>query len=220
MEEFGHRVLSICLRLPRAPQVPHWSMIIFMFNIVLINRIIMSGYSRQLCDITSCFGLHSHQLLLYQNSLGSLRCQIVHFQGGGQVSIFCHFWGTNVNSSFKIKAIFFSDLSTLQWLILAVFKTFQLAPYCLGPKETLDEFSEDPDRLLLSSIAEKVAQPIWRICISSDFWLKVMVAKLVTIVRSGYDPVSTNQTQRLVGCMQRTLQDFPSITPRWVHIAK
>ena len=31
---------------------------------------------------------------------------------------------------------------------------FQLAPYCLGPKETLDEFSEDPDRLLLSSIAE------------------------------------------------------------------
>jgi len=73
----------------------------------------------------------------------------------------------------------------------------QLAPYCLGPKETLDEFSEDPDRLLLSSIAEKV-----------------MVAKLVTIVRSGYDPVSTNQTQRLVGCMQRTLQDFPSITPR------
>ena len=35
---------------------------------------------------------------------------------------------------------------------------FQLAPYCLGPKETLDEFSEDPDRLLLSSIAEKVPQ--------------------------------------------------------------
>ena len=35
---------------------------------------------------------------------------------------------------------------------------FQLARYCLGPKETLDEFSEDPDRLLLSSIAEKVPQ--------------------------------------------------------------
>jgi len=73
----------------------------------------------------------------------------------------------------------------------------QLAPYCLGPKETLDEFSEDPDRLLLSSIAEKV-----------------VMAKLAGIVRSGYDPVSTNQTNRLVGCIQRTLLDFPSITPR------
>ena len=47
-----------------------------------------------------------------------------------------------------------------------------------------------------------------------------MVAKLMTIVRSGYDPASTNQTQRLVGCMQRNLQDFPSTTPKWAHIAK
>ena len=90
---------------------------------------------------------------------------------------------------------------------------FQLAPYCLGPKETLDEFSEDPDRLLLSSIAEKVLD-IYPPFVSDQTWLKVMVAKLVTIVRASYDPVSTNQTQRLVGCIQRTLQDFPSITPR------
>ena len=90
---------------------------------------------------------------------------------------------------------------------------FQLAPYCLGPKETLDEFSEDPDRLLLSSIAEKVLV-VYPSFVSDQTWLKVMVAKLVTIVRASYDPVSTNQTQRLVGCIQRTLQDFPSITPR------
>ena len=98
-------------------------------------------------------------------------------------------------------------------LISDGFQMFQLAPYCLGPKETLDEFSEDPDRLLLSSIAEKVLN-IYLPFVSDQTWLKVMVAKLVTIVRASYDPVSTNQTQRLVGCIQRTLQDFPSITPR------
>ena len=68
-------------------------------------------------------------------------------------------WFSQVKDYFSFwecRSIFISDMKTLQWLISAGFKTFQLAPYCLGPKETLDEFSEDPDRLLLSSIAEKV----------------------------------------------------------------
>ena len=77
---------------------------------------------------------------------------------------------------------------------------FQLAPYCLGPKETLDEFSEDPDRLLLSSIAEKVPPTSTFNFQYSQFLNliceKVVMAKLVGIVRSGYDPVSTNQTNR------------------------
>ena len=77
---------------------------------------------------------------------------------------------------------------------------FQLAPYCLGPKETLDEFSEDPDRLLLSSIAEK-GPPTRTFYLQYSQLLnllceKVVMAKLVGIVRSGYDPVSTNQTNR------------------------
>ena len=78
------------------------------------------------------------------------------FREGDKCQFFVTFGGQMSIQVLKSKAIFFSDLSTLQWLILAGFKTFQLAPYCLGPKETLDEFSEDPDRLLLSSIAEKV----------------------------------------------------------------
>ena len=124
----------------------------FILNIAII-ALNTTGYSHQLCGITSCFGLHSHRLLLYLNSLGSHRCKIIHFWGGGQVSF----------KPFKFKIIFLTDL-----------KTFQLAPYCLGPKETLDEFSEDPDRLLLSSIAEKV--PLLQPTNLEDFYLTDLFA--------------------------------------------
>ena len=38
--------------------------------------------------------------------------------------------------------------------------------------------------------------------------------KLVNIVRSSYDPVSTSQANKLVGCFFRLVSDFPTLTPR------
>jgi GC-rich sequence DNA-binding factor len=73
----------------------------------------------------------------------------------------------------------------------------QLAGYYLVQGETEEQFGQDPDRNLLSSICEKVALP-----------------KLVNLVRATYDPVSTGHNQRLAGCVARTVQDFPSVTPR------
>ena len=121
----------------------------------------------------------------------------------------------------KSRASFSSDLKTSQWLISKPFSSPLTAsarrrPWTSSLKIPTD-FSSPPS---LRRFHFYYFLPTWRICVSSDFCLKVMVAKLVTIVRSGYDPVSTNQTQRLVGCMQRTLQDFPSITSRWAHISR
>ena len=63
--------------------------------------------------------------------------------------------------------------------------------------ESFSQFSTDQDRNLLSSCCEKVVMP-----------------KLVNIVRSSYDPVSTSQANKLVGCLFRLVSDFPTLTPR------
>merc|ERR1719481_155952 len=73
----------------------------------------------------------------------------------------------------------------------------QVCSYCVMDEETLEDFEKDPDRMLLSNIAEKV-----------------MLPKLVGVVQASYDPVSSSQTQRLVGCLNRTLQDYSTITFR------
>ena len=52
----------------------------------------------------------------------------------------------------------------------------------LYPGDVFSEFSSDPDRLLVSACCEKVVLP-----------------KLVGIVRASYDPLSTTQTNKLVG---------------------
>ena len=63
--------------------------------------------------------------------------------------------------------------------------------------ENFSEFEADQDRKLLSACCEKVVLP-----------------KVVNIVRSSYDPVSTMQTNKLVGCLSRLVADFPTLTPR------
>jgi len=73
----------------------------------------------------------------------------------------------------------------------------QLAPYCPAPGDSLEAWARDPDRFLLSTVTEKVVLP-----------------KLVQLVRAAYDPVSTSQTHRLVGCINRTVQDFPTLSPK------
>jgi len=72
-----------------------------------------------------------------------------------------------------------------------------LATYAVTTGETFSEFSADPDRQLVSGCCEKVVLP-----------------KLVGIVRASYDPLSTTQTNKLVGCVNRLVTDFPTLTPR------
>eukprot|EP00090_Calanus_glacialis_P046886 TRINITY_DN9429_c0_g1_i2.p1 TRINITY_DN9429_c0_g1~~TRINITY_DN9429_c0_g1_i2.p1 ORF type:complete len:807 (-),score=326.26 TRINITY_DN9429_c0_g1_i2:237-2657(-) len=72
-----------------------------------------------------------------------------------------------------------------------------IATYAISQDESFSQFSTDQDRNLLSSCCEKVVMP-----------------KLVNIVRSSYDPVSTSQTNKLVGCLSRLVSDFPTLTPR------
>jgi len=72
-----------------------------------------------------------------------------------------------------------------------------LATYAISQDENFSEFEADQDRKLLSACCEKVVLP-----------------KVVNIVRSSYDPVSTMQTNKLVGCLSRLVADFPTLTPR------
>ena len=67
--------------------------------------------------------------------------------------------------------------------------------FCLD--ENFSEFDADQDRNLLSACCEKVVLP-----------------KLVSIVRSCYDPVSTMQTDNLIGCLAKLLADFPTLITR------
>ena len=52
--------------------------------------------------------------------------------------------------------------------------------FCLG--ETLSKLEDDPDKRLISSCVDKVIIP-----------------KLSGLVSTGYDPLSTSQTNKLVG---------------------
>jgi len=76
-----------------------------------------------------------------------------------------------------------------------------LATYAVSSGDVFSEFSSDPDRFLVSAICEKVVLP-----------------KLVGIVRASYDPLSTTQTNKLVGCVNRLVTDFPTLTPRSKHV--
>ena len=67
--------------------------------------------------------------------------------------------------------------------------------------KSFPQFSTDQDRNLLSSCCEKVVMP-----------------KLVNIVRLSYDPVSTSQANKLVGCLFRLVSDFPTLTLRSKHL--
>jgi len=72
-----------------------------------------------------------------------------------------------------------------------------LATYAISSGDTFSDFCSDPDRQLVSACCEKVVLP-----------------KLVGIVRASYDPLSTTQTNKLVGCVNRLVTDFPTLTTR------
>jgi len=75
-----------------------------------------------------------------------------------------------------------------------------LSTYGLSEGETIDMLEVDPDRKLLSNCVEKV-----------------MLPKLIGLVRSGYDPVSTSQTLRLVAVVTRLASDYSTLTPTSKH---
>lgn len=75
-----------------------------------------------------------------------------------------------------------------------------LSTYGLSEGETLAELEVDPDRKLLSNCVEKV-----------------MLPKLIGLVRSGYDPVSSSQTLRLVAVVTRLASDYSTLTPTSKH---
>lgn len=76
-----------------------------------------------------------------------------------------------------------------------------LATFSVSSSETFSMFEEDPDRNLVSACCEKVVLP-----------------KLVSLVRAKYDPLSSSQTERLVECVTKLTQDFPTITTRSKHL--
>jgi len=70
-----------------------------------------------------------------------------------------------------------------------------LSTYALNSDETIQGLVQDQDRNLLSLCVEKV-----------------VLQKIAEIIRTGYDPVSTGQTGRIVGVLTRLIMDYPTLT--------
>lgn len=71
-----------------------------------------------------------------------------------------------------------------------------LALYGLHDDETESGLAKDPDVCLLPNIVDKV-----------------LVPKLSNIVDSCWDPLSSSQTLRLVGCVGRLVRKYPTLSP-------
>ncbi|ERL92824.1 hypothetical protein D910_10132, partial [Dendroctonus ponderosae] len=71
-----------------------------------------------------------------------------------------------------------------------------LALYGLHDDETEGGLAKDPDVCLLPNIVDKV-----------------LVPKLSNIVDSCWDPLSSSQTLRLVGCVGRLIRKYPTLSP-------
>lgn len=82
-----------------------------------------------------------------------------------------------------------SDLEKTDW-----YRT--LALYGLHDDETEETLSKDPDIALLPTLVDKLIIP-----------------KLAQIVDRVWDPLSSSQTLRLVGCVGRYIRKFPSLGP-------
>lgn len=81
-----------------------------------------------------------------------------------------------------------SDLERSKWYN-------SLVTYALDPKKKTDEsLKKDPDARLIPLVMEKVVVP-----------------KLTTIVENIWDPMSTSQTLRLVGIVNRFIRDYPNL---------
>jgi len=76
-----------------------------------------------------------------------------------------------------------------------------LASFSINEDENFSQFESDPDRILLSTCCEKVVLP-----------------KLVNIVESSYDVVSSTQTNSLVACLKKLVDDFPTVTMKSKHL--
>ena len=72
-----------------------------------------------------------------------------------------------------------------------------LATYAILNEDKYQEWELDPDRNLISSCSEKIILP-----------------RLVTIVKSSYDPMSTSQTRNLVTFLTKLVSDCPTISAR------
>jgi len=72
-----------------------------------------------------------------------------------------------------------------------------LATYAILNEAKYQEWELDPDRNLISSCSEKIILP-----------------RLLTIVKSSYDPMSTSQTSNLVTFLTKLVSDCPTISMR------
>jgi len=87
-----------------------------------------------------------------------------------------------------------SEIQEMDW-----YATLSL--YALYAEEDIGSLVTDPDRNLISSCVEKVVVP-----------------KIAEIIRTGYDPMSTGQTNRLIGVLTRLITDFPTLSMRSKHL--
>ena len=76
-----------------------------------------------------------------------------------------------------------------------------LATFALSQEDKFQQWETDPDRNLISSCCEKVILP-----------------RLVTIVKSSHDPMSTSQTSNLVNFVSKVVSDNPTISMRSKHL--
>ncbi|XP_066143774.1 PAX3- and PAX7-binding protein 1 [Euwallacea fornicatus] len=87
------------------------------------------------------------------------------------------------------------ELEKLEW-----YRT--LALYGLHDDETESTLAKDPDINLLPSIVEKI-----------------LVPKVTNLVDSYWDPLSSSQTLRLVGCVGRFIRKYPTLGPESMLLA-
>ncbi|XP_012277672.1 PAX3- and PAX7-binding protein 1 [Orussus abietinus] len=81
-----------------------------------------------------------------------------------------------------------ADLERTKWYTA-------LLLYALNSKETEDSLKRDPDVRLVPFAIEKIVLP-----------------KLTAVVEKIWDPMSTSQTLRLVGTINRLIRDYPNLT--------
>lgn len=81
-----------------------------------------------------------------------------------------------------------SNIESMEW-----YNT--LAVYSLHRNEDLETFRSDQDRNLMTLVVEKV-----------------ILVKMIGIVQTAYDPLSTTQTLKLTGTLNRLFDQYPTLT--------
>lgn len=100
--------------------------------------------------------------------------------------------------------------------------------YALDSKETEESLKRDPDVRLVPSAIEKIAIPkltckddiIFFIILRSHvkFNLKIILHDIIllflAIIEKIWDPMSTSQTLRLVGTINRLIKEYPNLNDK------